>query len=495
MAQDSFDINITGAGAGTGSGKAAGLDVSGIQRAIDQVSGDLKRLDTSSFQKSLRDLAQNIQKAAISASNFVANMQKVEAKLTTSLREGLYDHSTKKNAVQETFASRETTKKSVIGGDAATSDKFVKSIGSLSDSIEKLTSGIKEGFKSKGETPEEKPEKKEENIAGEVKKLLAAVGIGAIIRQISENEILAPARATGMLINSNVVSNPRQAGDELLSSFQNRVAGSTSTLTGVGGAALGAAIGSIIPGVGTLIGAGLGYAGGSSFGGSIAEQKKATELPTLQRALKTDYYSNFSNQIPQYKEFAQAQYGQKGFSSTEAFQDPYFESKAELGKGFSRFAGGNLNAQTTSNILKSLTVQGATSPQELNQTGNLLGQIARFTGKSSFDIEKVYKAVERTGMNPNEGLQRTLSLLQSGLSVKETEGLIQKTSQRTEAFTSAQGNYLGATPFQQFAAQQAGKITGIDTEKFFQGNAEETDKARIIFKFYICVDYVFNVIT
>ncbi len=472
MANDSFDINITGAGAA----KSAGVDTSNIQRAIDQVSNDLKRLDTSSFQKSLRDLAQNIQKAAISASNFVANMQKTEARISSSLKEGLSSQSPTRNSAQNTFESKDVGKKSTIGGDAVSSDKFIKSISSLSDSIDKLAAGIKGGFKSKEEAPEEKKEKKDEDLVGGVKKLLAAVGIGSILRSVTENEIIAPTRATGMLINSNVISSPRQAGNDLLSSFQNRVANTTGTLTGAAGAGVGAAIGSIVPGIGTLIGAGLGYAGGSAFGGSVGEQKKALELPTLQRALTLDSYSSQSRQISQYGQFAQAQYGQKGFSSTEAFQDPYFESKAELGKSFSRFAGGNLSSQTTSNILKSLTAQGATSPQELNTTGNLLGQIARYTGKSSFDIEKVYKAVEKTGINPNEGLQKALSLLQSGLSVKETEAIIGKSAQRSEAFNAAQSSYFGSSPFQQFQAQMVGKVVGIDVEKLEKGDKGEAAK-------------------
>ena len=409
-------------------------------------------------------------------------MQKIEAQLSASLKSGLssgIDKTHTANIINPD--SKDVNKKSIGGIDTANSDKFVKSIGSLSDSIEKLTMGIKEGFKS-GTKTEEKPEERKEGFVGDVKKLLAAVGIGAIIKQISDNEILAPARATGMLISSNVVSNPRQAGNDLLSSFQTRIANDTGNIAGGIGAAAGGILGSIIPGAGTLIGAGLGYAAGSSIGGGIAERNKATELPTLQRALTTDYYSSLSKQLPQYKQFGESQYGQKGFAAGEAFQDPYFESKAELGRSFSRFAGGNLNADVTSNILKSLTAQGASSPQELNITGNLLGQIARFTGKSSIDIEKVYKSVEKSGMNPNEGLQKTLSLLQSGLSIKEAENVIQKTSQRTEAFSAGQSSYLGATPFQQFSAQQAGKVTGVDTEKFFQGDAEEIGKARKIFR-------------
>src|SRR5271165_7366 len=438
MAQDSFDINITGAG---GASQSAKIDTSGIQRSIDQISADLKRLDTSSFQKSLRDLAQNIQKSATAASNFVANMQKIEAQLSASLKSGLSSEMGKPNTANVINPDTKDVNKKTIGGvDVNNSDKFVKSIGSLSDSIDKLVIGIKEGFKS-GTKPEEKPEDRKENFVSDVKKLLAAVGIGAILKQVSENELLAPARATGMLINSNVVSNPRQAGNELLSSFQTRVANNTGTIGGSIGATAGGILGSIFPGVGTVVGAGLGYAAGSSIGGGIGQRNMATELPTLQRALTTDYYSSLSRQIPQYRQFGESQYGQKGFAAGEAFQDPYFESKAELGRSFSRFAGGNLNADVTSNILKSLTAQGASAPQELNITGNLLGQIARFTGKTSLDIERVYKSVERSGMNPNEGLQKTLSLLQSGLSIKEAENVIQRTSQRTEAFGAGQQAY------------------------------------------------------
>lgn len=476
MANDAFEINVTG----LGSGKGGNLDISGIQRAIDTVATDLKKLDLSNFQKSLKDLSLGIQKAAVSANTFVSNMQKSEARISAALKEGLSSQSTKKEIIQDTFGSKDSGKKSIIGSDANNSDKFIKSIGSLSDSIEKLATGIKDGFKSKDEDKEKKKKEKEEDSVGEVKKILAAVGIGSIFKQLTENEVLAPARARGLLINSNVISSPRQAGDELLSSYQNRVSASTGTIAGAGGAGIGAAIGSIFPGIGTLIGAGLGYAAGSSFGSNQGEAKKALELPTLQRALKTDYYSSLSRQLPQFSQFAEAQYGSKGFSSTEAFQDPYFESKAELGKGFSRFAGGNLNSDTTSNILKSLTAQGATSPQELNQTGNLLGQIARFTGKSSLDLEKVYKAVEKTGLNPNEGLQKTLSLLQSGLSLKDTESIVQKTSQRTEAFSSAQSSYFGSSPFQQFSAQLVGRSVGIDVEKLEHGDKGEASKLREI---------------
>lgn len=473
MATDSFDINVTGAGGANASSK---IDVSGIQRAIDQVSAELKKLDVSNFQKSLTDLSQNIKKSAASAHDFVSNMQKAEAKLSEYLKSGLgKDLGKTSTIVTEATTSKTRDEKSILGLSTNNTEKFVKSIGSLTDSIEKLATGIKEGFRFRGEAPpSEKPEK--EGFVSDVKKLLAAVGIGSIFKSLAENEILAPARATGMLINTNVVANPRQAGNELLSSFQNRIVNATGNITGAGGAAAGAALGSIIPGIGTLVGAGLGYVASSNFGTSLAQQKSATELPTLQRALTTDYYTSLSKQIPQYNEFAQQQYGQKGFAAVEAFQDPYFESKAELGRSFSRFAGGNLNADVTANILKSLTAQGASAPQELNITGNLLGQIARFTGKSSVDIEKVYKSVEKSGMNPNEGLQKTLSLLQSGLSIKEAETVIQKGSQRTEAFGAAQQSYFGASPFQQYTAQLVGKSVGIDVEKLEHGDKEEARK-------------------
>lgn len=480
MAQDSFDININGVNTANQSSK---IDTSSIQKAIDQVASDLKKLDTSNFQKSLRDLAQNIQKSAIAASNFVANMQKIEAKLSLSLQQGLFSEINKSNiSNQDNSTQKSDVKRPVPGLDTNNTEKFTKSIGSLSDSIEKLALGVKEGFRKNEESVQEKPEEKKEGFISDVKKLLAAVGIGSVIKQISENEILAPARATGMLINSNVISNPRQAGNELLSSFETRVANNTGIISGGVGAGIGGTLGSIIPGVGTLIGAGLGYAAGSSIGHSIGQTKMVTELPTLQRSLTTDYYSSLSRQLPQYNQFAQTQYGQKGFGAIEAFQDPYFESKAELGKNFSRFSGGNLTPEVTTNILKSLTAQGASGPQELSLTGNLLGQIARFTGKTSLDIEKVYKSVEKSGMNPNEGLQKTLSLLQSGLSIREAENVLQKTSQRTEAFGAGQQAYFAATPFQQFTAQLVGKSVGVDVEKLEQGDKTESRKYSVLIR-------------
>lgn len=475
MANDSFDININGVG-GASNAQAAKIDVSGLQKSIDTIASELKKLDTTSFQKSLRDLASNIQKSAIAANSFIESMVKLEAKISASLKSDLGSSPITKTVTQTTSTE---DKKSIAGLQSAGSEKFVNSITSLSDSIEKLTSGIKDGFKNKSEERNGAPKK--EDATSDFKKLLSAIGISSILKQISDNEVLAPARATGMLINSNVISNPKQAGNELLASYQNRVANNTGTIGSGIGAVIGGIAGSILPGLGTVIGAGVGGALGLGAGNSLGQTKMATELPTLQRSLTSDYYSNLSRQVPQYNEFAQSQYGNKGFGSAESFQDPYFESKAALGKSYSRFAGGSLSSETTTDILKSLTAQGTSSPQDLNITGNLLGQIARFTGKTSIDIERVYKSVEKSGMNPNEGLQKTLSLLQSGLSVKEAEQAIQSTSQRTEAFSEGQNAYFGATPFQQFTAQQAGKTAGIDVEKFHQGNENEVKKAHEIF--------------
>lgn len=469
MAKDGMNINVTGVGAAS-SGQAGKIDTSGIQSAIDKVSNELKKLDTTNFQKNLRDLSFQIQKSATAAINFVENMQKAESKISSTIQQSLSPGGSAGAASGQ--AGNSKTGNTAQG--MPTSEKFTKSIGSLSDSIEKLAANIKSGGgggSSKSGDDTTKPSGS--SFGDDFKKLLAAVGVGAIIKQIGENEVLTPNRAAGGLINSNVGGNVRGAGSDLLSSYQNRIASDTGILGGGAGAGLGAAIGSFIPGVGTLIGAGLGYGLGSSVGGSIGQNKMATELPTLQRGLTSDYYSNLSKQIPQYNEFAQTQYGAQGFGGTAAFQDPYLDSRAALGKSYSRFAGGSLAPETTTNILKSLSAQGNSSPQELNITGNLLGQIARFTGKTSTDIERVYKSVEKSGMNPNEGLSKTLSLLQSGLGIKESENIIQRTSQRSEAFGAGQQSYFGATPFQQFSAQQVGKAANFDVEKFYQGNPEQ----------------------
>lgn len=478
MAKDGMNINVTGVGAAMGGNQAGKIDTSGIQSSIDKVATDLKKLDTTNFQKNLTELAFNIQKSSTAALNFVENMQKAESKISSSIKQGFTPNTNQSGTV----SGKSDNKQSPIENQFSNSEKFSKSITSLSDSIEKLASNIKKGG-SNGETPGAEKSENPASSSGftdNFKKLLAAVGIGAVLKQIGENEVLTPNRVAGSLINSNVAGNPQGAGNELLSSYQNRVASNTGSLGGGIGAALGGVIGSVIPGAGTLVGAGLGYAAGSGIGGSIGQNKMATELPTLQRSLTSDYYSNLSGQQPQLNQFAQSQYGAKGFGGSEAFQDPYFESKAALGKSYSRFAGGSLAPETTGNILKSLTAQGASSPQELNITGNLLGQIARFTGKTSIDIEKVYKSVEKSGMNPNEGLQKTLSLLQTGLSVKEAENVIQKTSQRTEAFSSGQQSYFGASPFAQFSAQQVGKAANFDVEKFYQGNQEQAKQLQDI---------------
>lgn len=472
MAKDGLNINVTGVGSAMGGGQAGRIDTSSIQDSLNKVADNLKKLDTTNFQKNLTQLSSGLQKSATAATNFVESMQKAEAKISGSLKEGLSPN--KSTNYPENIAERVNAKKSPLEGNYNNPDKFTKSIDSLSDSVEKLASNIKKGGGGGNEgSPPEKSEPGSGGFTENFKKLLAAVGIGSIIKQVSENENLMPNRAAGGLINSNVVGNTQAAGNDLLASYQNRIASNTGIISGGIGAGVGALAGSVIPGVGTLIGAGLGYAAGSGIGGSIGQNKTATELPTLQRSLTTDYYSNLSHQIPQLNQFAQSQYGTKGFEGSEAFQDPYFESKAALGRSYSRFAGGTLNSDTTSNILKSLTAQGNSSPQELNITGNLLGQIARFTGKTSGDIEKVYKSVEKSGLNPNEGLQKTLSLLQSGLSVRESENIIQRTSQRTEAFASGQQSYFGASPFQQFSAQQVGKAANFDVEKFYQGNEQQ----------------------
>lgn len=473
MARDNININVKGVGSAKDA-QSGSIDTSKIQSAINQVANDLKKLNTTNFQKNLQELTFNIQKAATAAINYTERMQQLESKLSGEMKQSL----TSGGSVGPSLIS-ENKKTESNGSQVNPTEKFTKSINSLSDSIEKLASNLKKGGTPGEETPE-KPETKQDSLIDNFKKLIAAVGVFSIAKEISQNEVLSPNRAAGSLINSNVAASPIGAGNELLSSFQNRVAAGSGTIGGGIGAGLGAVVGSLIPGAGTLIGAGLGYAAGSSIGGSIGQNKMATELPTLQRSLTTDYYSNLSKQIPQYNEFAKTQYGNRGFNSTEAFQDPYLESKAALGKSYSRFAAGTLAPDTTQNILKSLTAQGASSPQELNITGNLLGQIARFSGKTSMDIEKVYKAVEKSGMNPNEGLQKTLSLLQSGLSIKEAENVIQKTSQKSEAFSAGQQSYYSASPFAQFTAQQVGKSANFDVERFYQGNEAQAKELREI---------------
>jgi hypothetical protein len=478
MANDTYDINVKGLG---GSSQSSKIDTSGIQRSIDQVANDLKKLDTSNFQKSLKDLTQGIQVSAKAAQNFVSNMQKIEAQIASSIKAGLSPGmGNSSGAVSVT--PKETTRKNAEGFDAKNSEKFSKSLDGLSSAIDKLTSGLKENLKAKN--TEEKPEAKKENIVNDVKKLLSAVGIGAIAKQIAENEIVNPAKATGMLIASNVVSNPRQIGSDLLASYQNRVAGNTSSIFGMAGGAIGLAIGAVTP-LDPIAGAYLGYKGGKAIGDVVGQTKTAPELAIQQRALSLDYYSNLSKQLPQYGQFAQSQYGPQGFMSNAAARDPYFESKAILGSSYSRFAGGSLDEKTTSGILGSLTAQGNSTPQELNITGNLLGQIARFTGKTSVDIEKVYKSVERSGLSPNEGLQKALTLLQSGQSVKDTIANINNSSQRTAAFSAGQDSYMSASPFQQYSAQLAAGVAGIDEEKFFNGTAsEKAAEAKKVRKIY-----------
>src|SRR6185312_1401604 len=203
MANDSYDINIKGLGTRSAAGK---IDTSSI--------------DTSNFQKSLNDLTSGIQQSAISAKRFVENMQKIEAKLSASLKAGLpsKDRATKVTTTDDgSVIVKYGNQKTANNSDARNSEKFIKTIDGLSSAIDKLTSGIKDNFKTTA--AEEKPEEKKNNLVSDVKKILAAVGIGAIAKQIAENEIVNPAKATGMLISSNVVSNPRQIGSDLLTAY------------------------------------------------------------------------------------------------------------------------------------------------------------------------------------------------------------------------------------------------------------------------------------
>lgn len=528
MSEDNFNITIQGvSGKGGGSSSAPKLDVSALQKAVNEAANQLKKMNTSQFQKNLEDLSGSIKASARSANSFVDAMQKAETRFNAAIK-SLQFASKNMNNTSRGYGRAEV-------GRFGTRNNFneagnlIKSVSSLKDSIDKLNSSMKDGFKvfknesdkskpkeekekttsekntnslkesvdnlsstlkdtqktSKegGGAPPKEPEKEDRSkLMGDVKKLLAAVGIGSIARQIAENEIITPARTTGMLIGSNVVANTQQAGSEAIQSYQNRQAGVTQSISSAIGGVLGGLLGSVVPGLGTAIGAGIGYGAGNLIGGTIGESSAAKEAPTLQRGLTTSFYSNIANQQSQFGAFANSQYGEKGFGGAEAFRDPYMESKAILGRSFSRFAGGNLDSGATTNILKSLTAQGASSPQELNMTGNLLGQIARYTGKSSLDIEKLYKNVERSGMNPNEGLQKTLSLLQSGMSPGDAEKILQRTSQRSEAFEGGQNSYFNASPFQQFMSQQVGKVTGIDTEKFFSGDEKSINEARRVFK-------------
>jgi uncharacterized protein YcfJ len=530
MSEDNFNITIKGlSGGGEGGGssqKSPKLDISALQKSVNAAAAELKKINSTQFQKNLDELTSSIRTSARSAMTYTAYMKKAESQLASAIQK-LSQVSKANNNNNTSIYNRGGFGRSSGRNSYNEAGNLIKSVSSLKDSIEKLNASMKDGFKvfkSDSEKPKSKEEKEktdtEKSASGlkdsidnlsvslkdnqkttkdeiekpktekedktkltdDVKKIMAAVGIGSLVKQFAENEIVAPARMTGMLISSNVVSNPQQAGAEAIQSYQSRQAGNTKTASSAIGGVLGGLLGSVVPGFGTAIGAGIGYGAGSLIGDTIGESHAAKEGPTLIRGLTSSYYSNIASQQAPLGAFANAQYGAKGFGSSAAFQDPYLESRATLGRSFSRFAGGNLSADTTSGILKSLTAQGASSPQELATTGNLLGQIARFTGKSSLDIEKLYKNVERTGMNPNEGLQKTLSLLQSGMSTSQAEKILSRTSQRSEAFENGQSSYFNSSPFHQFMSQQVGKYTGVNPEEFFKGDEKSVGEARRIFK-------------
>jgi len=435
-------------------------------------SGMLGALDTTSFQDSLKKLADNLKTAASAAESYTKRMSESEKMISDLIKRGLISPQKSNPGSQQT---EEDKKKSAekVQLQKNSEAKLYSGINKLSDSIDKLSLKI-----SSFKTPvSEKPEQKEkssgnERILKDVKTILAAVGIGAVVKQITDANIVSPARNTGMLIGSNVISNPTQVTGNLVQNYQQSVAGTQNALaTGVGGL-----IGLIGGPVGAAIGAGVGNYASSTYN----NYKLATEVPTFQRRISQDFYANLAGQQPRFGNFVNSQYG-GGLGSSSAFLDPYLESKVAFGRSFSRYSNQNLSPGTTGSIINSMSSQGLGGYSDLSSLGSVLGQIAKFTGKTSESTGKVYESLNRTGVNPIEGAERILSMIQSGMSVSQAQRTVQNTANANGNFIAGQQGYFGGSPFQQIQSQLLGQVAGVDIERYFGGDKGEISKANGLF--------------
>lgn len=453
MANDSFDITIKNAGA-TGEGLNAGA------------------FDTSAFQDSLKKLTESLKNASSSAENYTKKMKDAEKNISELLKKGLM------NASKVTTPQVDQDKKNVTTEkqEKKSSDqKMFSGINKLSDSIDKLSARIS-SMKSDTEQKKQKSESSD-RIIKDVKTILAAVGIGSVIKQIADANILAPARATGALIGANVLSNPTQISSNLIQSYQQSVSSTSTAIgTGIGGLlGLGLTLGNPIGGA---LGAGIG-----NFATNLYQQNKlATEIPTFQRRISQDFYSNLASQQPRFGSFSQSQYSGNsgGLGGSQAFLDPYLESKLAFGRSFSRYSSQGISPGTSENIINSMSSQGMGSYSELSSLGGLLGQIAKFTGKTADSTGKVFESLNKTGVSPVEGAERLLNLVQGGMSLSQAQKTLQNTANSTSAFTQTQQGYLSASPFQQIQSQFLAQVAGVDMEKYAAGDKNEVSRVNNI---------------
>jgi len=437
MASDSFDINIKGFGE----------------------TGSTSAIDTTAFQESLTKLSQSLKTVSDSANSYTKSMKEAEQKISQIIKTSLSAESSP--TAREATRKQVTSKREDVYQPTA---QLAERLGRLSNSIDKLAT------ESKSRRTEESPER----VGQQIKSILAAVGVGSIVKSLIESNVINPAKNTGYLINSNVISNPAEAGSNLIQSqLQGQTTSNTALAAGLGGA-LGFALGGPS---GAILGGGL---AGSAVN-LLGQFQNATEIPTQQRALQQDFFENLGNQQYRLGNFGQSQY-KGGFGSAEAFFDPYLPSKAAFGRSFSRFSTNGPSGSELTGIIKSLSAQGLSSPGDLSNIGSLLGQISKFTGKTSEHTAEVYKTLERTGANPIEGAQRILGLLQGGLSVSQAQSVVRNTANQTDAFAQSQQNYFGGNPLNRFRAQLAGQVFGVDTEKFFSGDQSQAEKVSGFFR-------------
>lgn len=442
MANDSFDINISGIGAGSG--------------------GNLPPIDTTAFQANIKLLANSLKDAAQAAESYTKRMRETERQISEFVKKGLSSSGGSASTdIKRTVASERDSLKS-------NNQKLFSGIDRLSSSIDKLASKITDINKTENRS---KPNESNDRTLKDVKTILAAVGIGSIIKQITDANVIAPARASGMLIGSNVLSNPTQIGSNLIQSFQQNTAATGTALSTGLGALLGFGLG------GGIVGADIGGRIGGYVANLYGQNNIATEIPIQQRSLSQDFYANISRQQPRFGAFGQSQYS-GGLGSVQAFNDPYFESKNAFGRSFSRYSNQFLNPSTTEGIASSMSSLGMGSNSELSTLGSSLGQIAKFTSKTSEGTDKVYQSLERTGVSPIEGAQRILGLLQSGMSVSQAQRTLQNTANATDTFSQGQASYFGQDPLNRFRAQLVSPLTGINPEKLFSGDKGEIAKLR-----------------
>jgi hypothetical protein len=307
-----------------------------------------------------------------------------------------------------------------------------------------------------------------------LKKILAAAGVGSIVKEYLNAAVSLPAATAAQLITGNITQGPSGFVNSIVNQSIQSTQGKTSAILTGFGAAAGGIAGSLLPGIGTLAGAGTGGAISHSLYNTFYGADNQKKAAALQRYVEMQNFENLASQRTSLGTF---KYKVGGFS------DPYFAAESEFAKGFSPYGGGHISNDSLQNIIASGIAQGFSNFKEL---GSILGQIARYSPHNNFST--VLGAINQSGLSPDDAASRILSLVQTGqYSPNSAAETLLKTAQRGSQFSAMQLAYQNSPALSRFTSQLAVRaFTGVDLSALAMGDpgGTETGKARRIYERY-----------